>query len=103
MKKICINIILSLVILIPLRGQTLTDSNLPIVIINTDGGINILDEPKVKATMKIIDRGPASAITSLTRTTPHTLTTTAASALKIRGSSSQESPKKSYGFTTRHG
>lgn len=36
------------------KAQTLTDSNLPIVVIETDGGVNIPDEPKVLGTMKII-------------------------------------------------
>ena len=34
-----------------------TSSNLPIVIINTDGGATIRDDPRVKADMKIIYRG----------------------------------------------
>ncbi len=100
-KKICINIILSLVILIPLRGQTLTDSNLPIVIISTDGGLNILDEPKVKATMKIIDRGPGQRNYVSDQNNIAYLNYNGRIGIEIRGSSSQESPKKSYGFTTR--
>ena len=28
------------------KAQILTDSNLPIVVIETDGGVNIPDEPK---------------------------------------------------------
>ena len=35
---------------------TFTDSNLPIVIINTENGADIPDEPKIRATMKIIQR-----------------------------------------------
>ena len=35
-------------------AQNFTDSNLPIVVIETDGHANIPDEPKVLATMKII-------------------------------------------------
>ena len=35
-------------------AQNFTDSNLPIVVIETDGGVNIPDEPKVLGTMKII-------------------------------------------------
>ena len=101
MKKICINIILLLVILIPLRGQTLTDSNLPIVIISTDGGINILDEPKVKATMKIIDRGAGQRNYVSDQNNISYLNYNGRIGIEIRGSSSQESPKKNYGFTTR--
>lgn len=55
-----------LIFVIPAEAQTFTDSNLPIVIINTD--INpatgrpteIPDEPKVSATMKIIFRADGS-------------------------------------------
>ena len=37
-----------------------TDSNLPIVLINTDGGVEIPDSPRVFANMKIIYRGAGS-------------------------------------------
>ena len=36
------------------KSQTFIDSNLPIVVIETDNGANIPDEPKVLGTMKII-------------------------------------------------
>ena len=39
-------------------AQSFTDSNLPIVIINTDHGWEIVDEPRILAAMKIIYRGP---------------------------------------------
>ena len=42
-----------------LFGQILTESNLPIVVINTDG-VSIPDEPKIPATMGIIDNGPGN-------------------------------------------
>ena len=53
MKK---NIIAFLLVLFSLSvsAQNFTDSNLPIVVIETDGGANIPDEPKVPGTMKII-------------------------------------------------
>ena len=38
-------------------SQSFTDSNLPIVIITTDEGQAIPDEPKIGAGMKIIYRG----------------------------------------------
>lgn len=100
-RKICINIILSLVILIPLRGQTLTDSNLPIVIITTDGGIPIPDEPKAKATMKIIDRGAGQRNYVSDQNNTAYLNYNGRIGIELRGSSSQVSPKKSYGLTTR--
>ncbi|MRR20381.1 secretion system protein Por, partial [bacterium] len=101
MRKIVIYIIFLFVVLIQLRGQTLTDSNLPIVIISTDGGLNILDEPKIKATMKIIDRGPGQRNYVSDQYNAAYLNYNGRIGIEIRGSSSQESPKKSYGFTTR--
>jgi hypothetical protein len=38
-------------------SQIFTDSNLPVILINTDGGIEIPDSPRVLADMKIIYRG----------------------------------------------
>ena len=100
-RKLCFNIILFLVVLAPLRGQALTDSNLPIVIINTDGGVIIPDEPKVKATMKIIDRGPGQRNYVTDQNNTAYLNYNGRIGIELRGSSSQESPKKSYGLTTR--
>ena len=43
-----------------LSGQiNLTDSNLPIILIETNNQ-GIQDEPKITATMKIIDNGPGN-------------------------------------------
>ena len=82
-------------------GQTLTSSNLPIVIINTDGGLTILDEPKLPATMKLIWRGPGELNYVSDQDNPDYLDYNGRIGIEIRGSSSQESPKKNYGFTTR--
>jgi len=101
MKIILINIILFLVLAVPLRGQTLTDSNLPIVIINTDGGVTIPNEPKVNATMKVIDRGPGQRNYVSDQNNTAYLNYNGRIGIELRGSSSQESPKKSYGLTTR--
>ncbi len=101
MKKLCFNIILLLVVLLPSRGQTLTDSNLPIVIISTDGGVTIPNEPKLKATMKIVDRGPGLRNYVSDQNNPAFLNYNGRIGIELRGSSSQESPKKSYGLTTR--
>ena len=81
-----------------MAGQILTDSNLPIVIINTDGGVNIPDEPKVLATMKIIDRGPGLRNYVSDQNNTAYLNYNGRIGIEIRGSSSQESPKKSYNF-----
>lgn len=101
MKKFFINIILLLVILVPSLGQTLTDSNLPIVIIATDGGVSIPDEPKARATMKIIDRGAGQRNYVTDQSNTIYLNYNGRIGIEIRGSSSQVSPKKSYGLTTR--
>ncbi len=101
MKKFFINIILLLVILVPVLGQTLTDSNLPIVIIATDGGVSIPDEPKARATMKIIDRGAGQRNYVTDQSNTIYLNYNGRIGIEIRGSSSQVSPKKSYGLTTR--
>ncbi len=82
-------------------SQTLTDSNLPIVIITTDGGEEIPDDPKINASMQIIWRGPGERNYLSDRNNPLFLNYNGRIGIEIRGSSSQESPKKSYGFTTR--
>lgn len=82
-------------------GQILTDSNLPIVVINTDGGVNIPDEPKVLATMKIICRpdGSRNYLTDIDN--PHFLNYDGRIGIELRGSTSQEFlEKKPYGLTT---
>ena len=49
---------LSLLLSIQSRAQSsFTDSNLPIVIINTDSNGDIPDSPKILSTMKIISKG----------------------------------------------
>jgi hypothetical protein len=101
MKTLCSNIILLLVLLVPSKGQTLTDSNLPIVIITTDGGVTIPDDPKVNATMKLIDRGPGQRNYVSDQYNTAYLNYNGRIGIELRGSSSQESPKKNYGFTTR--
>jgi hypothetical protein len=87
-------------LLLPLHGQTFTDSNLPIVVITTDGGASIPDEPGVKGNMKIIYRGPGLRNYLTDQNTPAFLNYSGRIDIEIRGSSSQESPKKNYGFTT---
>ena len=52
--KKCIIAFLLVFVTFSVTAQTFTDSNLPIVVIETDGGANIPDEPKVPGTMKII-------------------------------------------------
>ena len=83
-------------------AQTFTDSNLPIVVIETDGGVNIPDEPKVPGTMKIIwhqdgSRNYMTDIDSL-----EFLNYDGRIGIEMRGSSSQTMlNKKPYALETR--
>jgi hypothetical protein len=79
---------------------TFTDSNLPIVIINTQNAEEIPDEPKIIGTMKIIQR-PDGARNFLTdANTDEFLDYSGTIGIETRGSSSQTLPKKPYGFDT---
>ena len=77
-------------------SQTLTSSNLPIVVINTNGQ-TILDEPKVVVDMGIIDNG----IGQRNNLTDPFNNYNGQAAIEIRGSSSQSFPKKQYGVELR--
>ncbi|MFT3794001.1 CotH kinase family protein [Flavobacterium sp.] len=87
-------------------AQDFTDSNLPIVIINTD--INpetnqpyeIPDDPRVLATMKIIKHPDGSRNYLTDQNTPAYLNYNGRISIEIRGSTSQWLPKKPYGLTT---
>jgi len=82
------------------NSQTFTDSNLPIVIINTENGADIPDEPKILGTMKIIQR-PDGARNFLTdANTEEFLNYSGTIGIETRGSSSQILPKKPYGIDT---
>ena len=99
MKK---NIITFLLILFSwtVTAQTFTDSDLPIVVIETDGGVNIPDEPKVLATMKIIwhQDGSRNYLTDIDN--PEFLNYNGRIGIELRGSSSQMLNKKPYGLET---
>jgi spore coat protein CotH len=107
MKKILPFIVFSLQFCFSQTSVTLTDSNLPIVLIETDidpstsSQYIIPDEPKVPATMKIIYRtdGSRNYITDA-NTTAH-LNYNGKIGIELRGSSSQSLPKKPYGLSTR--
>ena len=86
-------------------SQKFTDSNLPIVIITTDLDRNnqplpILDEPKILASMKIIKHPDGSRNYLSDANTTAFLNYNGRIGIDIRGSSSQELPKKGYGLTT---
>ncbi|HUX58039.1 MAG TPA: CotH kinase family protein [Bacteroidales bacterium] len=78
-----------------------TSSNLPIVIINTDGGVTIPDDPRILANMKIIYRGEGlrNYLTDMDST--EYLNYNGRINIEIRGSSSQADPKKQYGLSTK--
>ena len=99
MKRIVI-FIFGLFLGVTVKAQTFTDSNLPIVVIETDGGVNIPDEPKVLGTMKIIwhPDGSRNYLTDLNN--PAFLNYDGRIGIEIRGSSSQMLAKKPYGLTT---
>lgn len=83
-----------------LFGQGFTDSNLPIIIITTDGGAPIVDDPRVPATMKVIYRGEGERNRVDDQYIPGYLDYNGKIDIEIRGSSTQSMPKKQYGFTT---
>ena len=81
-------------------NNTFTNSNLPIVIINTENGAEIPNEPKILGTMKIIQRpnGARNFITDANN--DEFLDYSGTIGIETRGSSSQELPKKPYGIDT---
>jgi spore coat protein CotH len=96
------NIIAFLLVLFSLSvaAQNFTDSNLPIVVIETDNGANIPDEPKVLGTMKIIwhQDGSRNYMTDIDN--PEFLNYDGRIGIELRGSSSQMFNKKPYGLET---
>ena len=101
MKRIIANILLMVCCRLALaQNQYLTSSNLPIVVIETDGGVTIPDEPKVLATMKIIwhQDGSRNYLTDIDN--PEFLNYDGRIGIERRGSTSQALPKKPYGLTT---
>jgi len=87
-----------------LNAQVFTESNLPIVVITTDNDPNtgnpmeIPDDPKILATMKIIWHTDGS--TNYLTDTGANLNYNGRIGIELRGSSSQDLPKKGYGLTT---
>ncbi|MEQ8580997.1 MAG: CotH kinase family protein [Marinoscillum sp.] len=79
----------------------LETSNLPIVIIHTAGGQTIPNEPKIRATMTIIDNGPGQDNAVTDSSNPESLDYDGNIEIEIRGSSSNCcSDKKQYALTT---
>ncbi|RZJ67843.1 MAG: T9SS type A sorting domain-containing protein [Flavobacterium sp.] len=88
-------------------AQTFTDSNLPIVIINTDidpdtnQPSEIVDDPRVLANMKIIKRPDGTRNYMTDQSNSAFLNYDGRIDIEIRGSTSQSLDKKPYGLTTR--
>ena len=100
MKKYIIAVLLVFMVL-AVKAQTFTDSNLPIVVIETDGGASIPDEPKVLATMKIIWHQDGSRNYMSDINNPEFLNYDGRIGIERRGYSSQMvSDKKPYGLET---
>jgi hypothetical protein len=77
-----------------------TDSNLPIIILETENSATIQDEAKILGTMKIIQRpnGDRNYVTDANN--DEFLDYSGTIGIETRGSSSQTLPKKPYGFDT---
>lgn len=78
-----------------------TSSNLPIVLIKTALYDTIKNEPRIKAQMKIIDRGEGQRNKLTDQDSLAYLDYNGTITIEIRGSSSQLLPKKQYGFSTK--
>ena len=86
-------------------AQTFTDSNLPIVLIKTDTGSNgqplaIVDASRVLASMKVLKRPDGSRNYLADSSNATYLNYQGRINIEIRGSTSQNLPKKPYGLTT---
>jgi len=77
-------------------AQTFISSNLPLIMLTTNGLV-ITDDPKINAKMGIIWNGPGklNALVDPKNDFNGNIS------IEIRGSSSQDFPKKSYGFETK--
>jgi len=98
--RIVLSLLLLLSSFLTVHAQSFTDSNLPIVIINTDNGAYIPDEPGILATMKIIDRGQGKRNYVTDQDSLDYLNYSGRIDIELRGSASQSYPKKAFGFTT---
>lgn len=104
MKRFVFSVLLIMVFFPRVHAQILTDSNLPIVVIETDGGAPIPDEPRVFADMKIIwhQDGSRNYLTDVNN--PQFLNYDGRISIELRGSTSQDLlQKKPYGLTTLEG
>lgn len=79
------------------NSQTLTTSNLPIVVITTPPGQNIVDDPRIVCHLGIIDNGSGN----MNNITDPFNDYDGRIEIEVRGSTSQQYPKKGYGFETQ--
>ena len=99
-------LLLLLTTTLSIHSQNFTDTNLPIVLVTTDIDPNtnlplpILDDPRILASMKIIKRPDGTRNYLTDQNTAVFLDYDGRISIEIRGSSSQDLPKKAYGFTT---
>ena len=80
----------------PPEAVEFTSSNLPILVITTNGGQSIPDDPKIRATMGVIDNGPGNR----NNLTDPFNNYNGYIDIETRGESSQMFPKKSYSLET---
>lgn len=80
-----------------LTAQNLEQSDLPIIIIQTDDNATIVDEPKIPANMRIL-YNENGEVNRVDQTNYHF---DGKIGIEIRGQSSQSFPKKSYSIETR--
>ncbi len=81
-------------------AQSLTDSNLPIMIISTDNGAEINDSVKVFGSMKVICRPSGERNYMTDQNNPAYLNYNGRINIKIRGQSTQYPEKKQYSIST---
>jgi hypothetical protein len=93
-------LLLLLALATKIQAQVFTDSNLPIVLINTDNNQGIPDDPRIGASMKIIKHPDGSRNYLTDQNTAALLNYDGRINIETRGSSSQSLPKKSFGLTT---
>ncbi len=94
--KTLIGVVVGLLCQLAVYSQTLFSSNLPIVIINTNG-LPIMDSPKITAQIKIIYNGASKR----TNVSDAANVYDGLAGIEFRGSSSQLFPKKAYGIELR--
>ncbi|MDF1576226.1 MAG: CotH kinase family protein [Bacteroidales bacterium] len=72
--------------------------DIPVVVVETNGGFPIPDEPKIKAHLKVIDNGPGQ----LNYASDSGNVYDGNAGIEIRGAYSATLPQKPYGFETRN-